>query len=100
MDCLPQKYNGDIIFELPPVTSIPKRGAGLKYMDHDNDSYRWTRLMSTCANIHPKNMYQFGKVRCFGSITCLNDSCSAYTTRQKRNIVDREVEGRPCLEDW
>lgn len=85
VDCLPQKYNGDTIFELPLVSSLPKRGAGLKYMDRDNDSDRWTCLMSTSANICLKELYQFGKVRCSGSITCLNDSCGAYITGHKRN---------------
>lgn len=57
VDCLLHKYNGDIIFELPSVASLPKRGAGLKYMDRDNDCYRWTRLVSTSANIRPKELY-------------------------------------------
>lgn len=85
VDCLMQKYNGDTIFELLPVTSLPKRGAGMKYMDRDNDCYWRTCLMSTSANIYPKDLYQFGKARCSGSITCLNDSCGAYMTGQKRN---------------
>lgn len=33
VDCLPQSYNGDTIFKLPPVAWVPKRGAGLKHMD-------------------------------------------------------------------
>lgn len=31
VQCLPKNYNGDAIFELPPVQSLPKRGVGLKY---------------------------------------------------------------------
>lgn len=85
VNCLPKKYNGDTIFELPPVDSLPKRGAGLRYMDRDNDCYRWTCLISTSANIRRKSLYQFLKVRCAGSITCGNNSCPRFKSSQERN---------------
>src|SRR5665811_1073193 len=47
VDLLPREYNGDCVFELPPITTGGLCGAGLSGMDQENDCYSWTRLVTT-----------------------------------------------------
>lgn len=94
VDCLPKSYNGDTIFELPPISGTPKRGSGLIMMDRDNDCYRWTRIITTSANIIPKDLYQFGKVRCSGMLECRNDLCSSFVSKKVRNITSWSGKSR------
>lgn len=56
-------------------------------MDRENDCHRWTRLIVTSVNILPKDLHQFAKVQCSGSIMCPNDEGSFYKTRRTRNLT-------------
>lgn len=74
---------------------LSKRGVGLRYMDRENDYYSWTCLILTSPNIMPKNLYQFAKVHCLGSIICRNDSCPQFKSSRERNQVSwsRRLKG-------
>ncbi|KAL3700039.1 hypothetical protein R1sor_018061 [Riccia sorocarpa] len=50
---LPDNYNGDIVFELPPKTfeDVLKKGGGLEGMDRAHDCWIWTKCTTTSADI-------------------------------------------------
>ncbi|CAM6104164.1 unnamed protein product [Calypogeia fissa] len=76
VDCMPDSYNRNVVFELPPVDCLDGRGKGLQNMDRKNDCYSWTRLLTTSANIRYQNMYKISKASCFGVLECQNLKCS------------------------
>jgi hypothetical protein len=67
---LPHTYNGDFVFEFPPVDASRERGFGLRDMDRSNDCYNWTRIMNTSANLLPKKRYKVSKSCCVGQLEC------------------------------
>ncbi|KAL3685586.1 hypothetical protein R1sor_003608 [Riccia sorocarpa] len=75
---LPQNYDGDKIFELPPVTghTTSKRNGFREGMDRRNDCFLWTRLITSDAGHGRKKMFQLSHVSCVGSLRCLNLTCS------------------------
>jgi hypothetical protein len=47
--CLPPRYNGDIIFEIPPTADDAKKGDRVRSMERAKDCYYWTRITVTLA---------------------------------------------------
>ena len=48
LNYLPTKYNGDIIFELPPLPTVKGGGAAmLEGMDRRRDGHAWTEIATT-----------------------------------------------------
>jgi hypothetical protein len=76
VDYLPSSYNGDIVFELPPIGDDAKRGDRVQCMERAKDCYYWTHIVLTSANVltyNSKNVWQFGKKACTGALQCKND---------------------------
>ncbi|KAL3684976.1 hypothetical protein R1sor_002998 [Riccia sorocarpa] len=50
---LPDQYNGNIVFELPPLKTedVFKKGAILEGMDRAHDCWIWTKCITTSASI-------------------------------------------------
>lgn len=82
---LPRSYNGNIVFEFPPLSTFQGRGHFLQGMDRENDCYAWTRIVSTSARIHPSNQYTVGKVHCTGALECPNPRCVHVLNKGIRN---------------
>lgn len=87
MPCLPKNYNGNVVFELPPIDSIILKGERLRDMDRQKDRYFWTRIFTTTVNINPQKMWEFGKVTCMGSIECQNKLCESLSNGEGRNVT-------------
>lgn len=85
--CLPRSYNGDIIFELPPVQGDPRKGDRVVSMERAKDCYYWTRTTPTSAIVLSKDFWEFGKHRCTGSLECRNDNCPYFSREGSRNCA-------------
>ena len=75
LNYLPTKYNGNIVFELPPLSTV-KGGGGamLEGMDWRRDGHAWTE--TTTTNISdPDGQLSFRYVKCLGHLRCENMSC-------------------------
>ena len=72
---LPVEYNGDCIFELPPVAIVKEGGLSrLDGMDRKRDSHVWTEMATTNIS-DPSGILTFQYVKCMGHLRCLNPDC-------------------------
>ncbi|KAL3702120.1 hypothetical protein R1sor_020142 [Riccia sorocarpa] len=87
---LPQSYNGNVIFELPPVIEqeCTKRNGFRKGMDRRNDCYLWTRLITTDAGHGRKKMFEVSHMSCVGSLQCSNLACGYKAKYGSPNVSD------------
>jgi hypothetical protein len=79
---IPPQYNGDIIFELPPIDDDGKKGDRVQSMERGKDCYCWTQIVTTSVNVQKekgKQLWQFGKMPCTGALKCRNDLCAYYS---------------------
>jgi hypothetical protein len=86
--CLPPRYNGDIIFELPPIDDEGKKGDRVRSMERGKDCYYWTRIVVTSVKVpkvEGKQLWQFGKMSCTGALECRNDLCDYYSRQKSQN---------------
>ncbi|KAL3681543.1 hypothetical protein R1sor_024499 [Riccia sorocarpa] len=73
---LPESYDGNVIFELPPASreELSKKGGSLSGMDRGNDCWLWTKCITTSAQIGgKKSQYAVNKIHCVGSLKCINN---------------------------
>ncbi|KAL3680346.1 hypothetical protein R1sor_023302 [Riccia sorocarpa] len=88
---LPDSYDGNLIFELPPSSpeELSKKGVALVGMDRGNDCWLWTKCITTSAQIGGrKSLYSVNKIRCVGSLKCENDSCPYLLSEGVANVID------------
>ena len=72
---LPTRYNGDIVFELPPLPNVKGGGAAmLEGMDRQRDGHAWTET-PTMNITDPDGQLSFRYVKCLGHLRCQNISC-------------------------
>ena len=72
---LPVEYNGDCIFELPPVAVVKEGGLSrLDGMDQKRDGHIWTETATTNIS-DPSGILTFKYVKCMGHLQCLNLDC-------------------------
>ena len=72
---LPTRYNGDIVFELPPLPNVKGGGAAmLEGMDRRRDGHAWTET-ATMNITDPNGQLSFRYVKCLGHLRCLNILC-------------------------
>ncbi|KAL3693030.1 hypothetical protein R1sor_006681 [Riccia sorocarpa] len=84
-------YDGNVIFELPPVSpdELAKKGGMLAGMDRSNDCWLWTRCVTTSAQIGGKKTnYSVNRIRCVGSLKCVNDLCPFLLKEGTPNQID------------
>jgi hypothetical protein len=88
---LPPTFNGDVLFELPPVdTSGPFH---MMYgMDKRHDGQAWTKTVT--SNIKSDMSLTFRTSTCIGHLRCENQDCK-YTSRIHRTspVNEREWDG-------
>ncbi|KAL3686246.1 hypothetical protein R1sor_004268 [Riccia sorocarpa] len=87
---LPRTYNGNFIFELPPVSAeeATKRNGFRAGMDRRQDCYLWTRLITTEAGHGRKKMYEISQISCVGFLKCANLACPYKARHGTPNVTD------------
>ncbi|KAL3677080.1 hypothetical protein R1sor_027028 [Riccia sorocarpa] len=91
VDHLPEDYDGNVIFELPPSTQaeLSKKGGGLVGMDRTHDCWLWTKSVTTSTHIGgKKSLYAMNKIRCVGSLKCVNECCPYFISKGQANRID------------
>ena len=71
---LPPKFNGDVIFELPPVfvSHMCTCAKGMSGMDKRHDEHVWSKTLTT--NITNSQGFTFKTSSCLGHLWCTNSS--------------------------
>jgi hypothetical protein len=88
---LPSTFNGDVLFELPPIdTSGPFHM--MHGMDKRHDGHAWTKTVT--SNIKSDMSLTFRTSTCIGHLRCENQDCE-YTFRIHRTslVNEREWDG-------
>jgi hypothetical protein len=85
VNCLPTKFNGDILFELPHVCHPLGHSEQLQGMDKNFNDRGWCKLQT--SNI--KNLFglAFKTTKCLGHLCCHNDSCPLFQHFHMRNEI-------------
>ncbi|KAL3701586.1 hypothetical protein R1sor_019608 [Riccia sorocarpa] len=68
---LPNAFDGNVIFELPPVSheELAKKDEMFIGMDRSNDCWLWTKCITTSAQISGKKTnYSVNRIRCVGRL--------------------------------
>jgi hypothetical protein len=88
---LPPLFNGDVLFEFPPVdTSDLQPNAKLMHgMDKRHDGHAWTKTVT--SHIKSDMSLTFRTSICVGHLRCKNQDCE-YTTRIHRTSPVNELE--------
>jgi hypothetical protein len=88
---LPPTFNGDVIFELPPVDTSGQFHM-MHGMDKRHDGHAWTKTVT--SNIKSDMSLTFRTSTCIGHLRCENQDCE-YTSRIHRTapVNEREWEG-------
>ena len=73
---LPPKFNGDVIFELPPVSMshMSTYAKGMSGMDKCHNGHVWSKMVTT--NITNSQGFTFKTSSCLGHLCCTNSSCN------------------------
>ena len=72
---LPAEFNGDRVFELPPLTVVKEGGLSrLDGMDRKHDGHVWTETAMTNIS-DPSGTLSFKYVKCLGHLRCNNIDC-------------------------
>ena len=76
MQTLPPKFNGDVIFELPPVSTshMSTYAKGMSGMDKRHNGHVWSKTVIT--NITNSEGFTFKTSYCLGHLHCTNTSCN------------------------
>ena len=91
---LPPKFNGDVIFELPPVstTHMSTYAKGMSGMDKRHDGHVWSKTVTT--NITNSQGFTFKTSYCLGHLQCTNSSCDFLRRSHRLKAVNKmEWEG-------
>ena len=88
---LPPKFNGDVIFELPPVSMLHMStyAKGMSGMDKRHDGHVWSKTLTT--NITNSEGFTFKTSSCLGHLRCTNSSCD-FLRRSHRVEAVNEME--------
>ena len=72
---LPLQYNGNYIFELPPITVVKEEGLSrLDGMDRKQDGHVWTETATTNIS-DPSGILTFKYMKCMDHLRCTNPNC-------------------------
>ena len=91
VEFLPPRFDGDVIFELPPIgnSATLSQARLLRGMDRRHDGHAWTRTIT--SNIKNDMGLTFRTSSCSGHLRCSNVDCE-YITRVHRTSVANEIE--------
>jgi hypothetical protein len=73
---LPITFDGDILFELPPIHSNVHNPSQMQNMDRKYDGHAWNKLIIN--NIKISFGHNFKKARCLGHLWCVQDDCQNF----------------------
>ena len=90
---LPPKFNGDVIFELPPVSMLHMStyAKGMSGMDKRHDGHVWSKTLT--MNITNFQGFTFKTSSCLGHLRCTNSSYNS-TPKSSRRSCKRDGVGR------
>ena len=91
---LPLKFNGDVIFELPPVSMshMSTYAKGMSGMDKRHDGHVWSKTVTT--NIMNSQGFTFKTSSCLGHLHYTNTSCDFLRRSHCLEVVsEMEWEG-------
>ena len=91
VDYLPPRYNGDVIFEFPPLggNGYNTKAKLLREMDRRYDGHAWSRTIT--SNIQNDLKLLFRTSSCLGHLRCDNPACD-YLRRDHRTSRVNETE--------
>ena len=91
VEFLPPRFDGDVIFELPPIghSATLSQARLLKGMDRRHNGHAWTRTIT--SNIKNDMGLTFHTSSCSGHLRCSNADCE-YITRIHHTSVANEIE--------
>ena len=91
VEYLPTTFDGDVIFEFPPVGASTSHSQAklLRGMDKRHDGHAWTRTIT--SNIKNDMGLTFRSSSCLGHLKCINVDCD-YVTRVHRTSMANETE--------
>ena len=91
VEFLPPRFDGDVIFELPPIgnSTTLSQARFLRGMDRRHDGHAWTRTIM--SNIKNDMGLTFRTSFCLGHLRCSNADCE-YITRIHCISVSNEIE--------
>jgi hypothetical protein len=91
VEVLPSTFDGDVVFELPPIgaSSSHSQARLLRGMDKRYDGHAWTRTIT--SNIKNDMGLTFRSSSCLGHLKCINVNCD-YVSRVHRTSIANEVE--------
>jgi hypothetical protein len=91
VDYLPPRYNGDVIFEFPPVGDHGHntKAKQLRGMDRRYDGHAWSRTIT--SNIQNDLKLLFRASSCLGHLCCDNPACE-YLQRDHKTSKVNETE--------
>ena len=75
VEYLPTTFDGDVIFEFPPVgaSTLHSQAKLLRGMDKRHDGHAWTRTIT--SNIKNNMGLTFKSSSCLGHLKCINVDC-------------------------
>ena len=87
---LPAEFNGDVLFEFPPVSNstLPSSSRHMEGMDKRYDRHAWTKTYTT--NIVNEFGLIFRSSNCVGHIQCTNEACARLHRKGSQNETDWE----------
>ena len=87
---LPPEFNGDVLFEFPPVSnsSSPSIARQMEGMDKRYDGHAWTKTYTT--NIVNDFGLTFRSSNCIGHLQCVNETCPRLRRTGSPNETDWE----------
>jgi len=91
VDYLPPRYDGDVIFEFPPLGDhgLNTKAKQLRGMDRRYDGHAWSRTIT--SNIQNDLKLLFRTSSCLGHLRCDNPTCE-YLQRDHRTSTVNETE--------
>jgi len=85
---LPSNFDGNIVFELPPLVAsfVPSASGNLHGMDKRFDGHAWCRTMT--SNIHNNDGLKFRKSSYIGHLVCNNSDYDYFKWLSKCNDTE------------
>lgn len=85
MPFVPIKFNGDILFEVPPLRNSKGHVSQMQGMDRKYDGHVWCKVKK--ANIKNDFNHDFRKVWCLGHLQCHIDNCKYFLLNDLMNKI-------------
>jgi hypothetical protein len=81
--CISTTFNGDVLFELPPIVNLDSHFRQMQGMDKKHDGHAWRKVKMT--NIKNDFNLTFWRVHYLGHLQCRNDGCDLFFLNKCKN---------------